>query len=112
MNLDDWSDDKILERLLSLKSDSSRWKYIRVLRKRPSEALFNKCVELTKSSNLIVKEIGINILSQLGSTPRPFLNETLVSFFELLKTEKNPKIISLILFGIGHNNEKLIKKHR
>jgi len=105
----DWTDDKLLSRLINNKSDKSRWDTISILRSRPSEELFTKCLELTKSKKKKNRIIGIDILAQLGLSPRPFLKQTLNLYFDLLNTETDPKVLMSLLYAIGHNNNKLNK---
>ncbi|MCU0351963.1 MAG: hypothetical protein MUF43_14235 [Flavobacterium sp.] len=102
-----WTDDKLLSRLINNKTDKSRWSNISVLRKRPSQELFAKCVELTKSNKPRIRKIGIDILAQFGLPPRPFLKETLKLYFDLLKVETEPDVLMSLLYSIGHNNDKL-----
>jgi hypothetical protein len=109
MSRNNWTDDKLLSRLMNNKSDKSRWDNINVLRKRPSKELFIKCVELTKSKDPKIRCIGIDILAQLGVTPRPFLKQTLKLYFDLLTNESNPEVLMSLLYAVGHNNEKLNK---
>jgi hypothetical protein len=102
-----WSSDKIFTRLLENKSDKTYWNNIQELHFRATEDVFAKCCELIKSSNQKDKIIGIDVLSQLGlkaEGKRPFQIETLHIFFEILETVNSPKVISSVLFGIGHNN--------
>lgn len=110
MNRNDWTDDKLISRLINNKTDKSRWDNIRALRKRPSQELFAKCVELTKSKNPKIRKIGIDILAQLGLPPRPFLKETLKIYFELLEFETNPDVLMSLMYSIGHNNDDLNKQ--
>lgn len=110
MSKTNWTDDKLLSRLLQNKSDKSRWENISILRKRPSEELFGKCLEFTKSNDSKIRSIGIDILAQLGLSPRPFLKETLELYFDLLATEKDPEVLLSLLYAIGHNNDKLDKE--
>lgn len=109
MSRTNWTNDKLLFRLINNKTNKSYWDTIFALRKRPSEELFFKCVELTKSKDPKIRSIGIDILAQLGLPPRPFLKETLKLYFELLHIEKEPKVVMALLYAIGHNNEKLSK---
>lgn len=102
-----WTDDKLLSRLINNKTDKSRWDNISVLRKRPSQELLAKCIELTKSNNPKSSKIGIDILAQLGLPPRPFLKETLKIYFELLEVETDPEVLKSLLYSIGHNNDEL-----
>lgn len=107
MSRKNWTDEKIISRLINNKTDKSRWDNIIALRKRPSEELFLKCVELTKSDNTKIRKIGIDILAQLGLSPRPFLKETLKIYFDLLEIETDPDVLMSLLYSIGHNNEEL-----
>jgi HEAT repeat protein len=107
--LTEFSNDKIFSRLLKNKSSENYWKYISELRKRKTEDIFDKAVELTKSEVSKEKIIGINILAQFGY-PRLHLKEISSAFFRLLKIETDKNIISSLLYGIGHNNEKLTEK--
>lgn len=102
-----WSNDKIFSRLESIKSEKAYWEYISILRNRSSEEIFIKCTELINSDLDNHKKIGIDILAQLGLPPRKFLKQTLKIYFHLLKSEKNPKILMSILYGISHNNDNL-----
>ncbi len=110
MSRKNWTDEKIISRLINNKTDKSRWDNIIALRKRPSEELFLKCVELTKSDNTKIRKIGIDILAQLGLSPRPFLKETLKIYFELLEAETEPDVLMSLLYSFGHNNEELDKE--
>jgi HEAT repeat protein len=110
MNRNDWTDDKLISRLINNKTDKSRWDNIRALRKRPSQELFAKCVELTKSKNPKIRKIGIDILAQLGLPPRPFLKDTLKIYFDLIEVETDLDVLMSLLYSIGHNNDKLDNK--
>jgi len=57
MSRKDWTDDKLISRLINNKTDKSRWDNISALRKRPGQELFDKCVELTKSNNPKIRKI-------------------------------------------------------
>jgi len=109
MSRTNWTDDKLLTRLLNNKSDKTRWDNISAIRKRPSEELFSKCVKLTKSKDPKARSIGIDILAQMGLPPRPFLKQTLKLYFDLLNIENDQEVLKSLLFAIGHNNDHLNK---
>jgi HEAT repeat protein len=69
--------------------------------------VFTKSCELANSEILKEKLIGIDILAQLGTTPRLFLDETLDLYFKLLTKETNPEVLWSILYGVGFNNDNL-----
>ena len=107
MSRENWTVDKLLSRLINNKSDKSRWDNIAILRKRPSDELFNTCSDFTKSDEPKIRIIGINILAQLGLSQRPYLKQTLELFFDLLNSENHPEVLMSLLYAIGHNNTKL-----
>jgi len=107
MSRKNWTDEKLFFRLLNNKSDKTYWDNLRELRSRANSNVFNTCVKLTKSTKPKERISGIDILAQLGLTPRPFLKESKKLFFDILKKEKNQKALLSVLYAIGHNNEKL-----
>lgn len=102
-----WNDDKLLERLLNNKSERTYWDIISELRRRPSKQLFEKCLQLAGCENPKARKIAIDILSQLGITPRPYYKKSVALFFSILKKEKDEEVIHSLLYAIGHNNENL-----
>ncbi len=110
MGRKDWTDDKIISRLLANQSVRSRWDNISELRRRPSKPLFEKCIELTKSKDPKIRCIGVDILAQLGLPPRPFIAQTLVLFFDMLNIETDPRVLMSLLSAINFNNDNLTKK--
>jgi HEAT repeat protein len=110
MSRKNWTDDRLISRLINNKTDKSRWDNISALRKRPSQELFAKCSELTQSNNPKLRKIGIDILAQLGLPPRPFLKETLKIYFDLFEVETDPDVLRSLLHSIGHNNDNLNRK--
>lgn len=110
MSRKDWSDDKLITRLISNKTDKSYWQSIHELRKRASDELYIKCVDLTKSKVPKTKTIGIEILAQFGLPSKPYLKQTIDLYFELLESEKDPEVLMSLLYSIGHNNDKLKKE--
>lgn len=81
MSRKEWTDDKLFFRLLNNKSDKTYWDNISELRSRPNNSVFEKCQDLVNSDNPKKRMIGVDILAQLGISPRPFtrrLNYTLI----------------------------------
>ena len=107
MSRKNWTDEKLFFRLVNNKSDKTYWHNIRELHSRATANIFNACVKLIKSSRPKERMIGIDILAQLGLTPRPFFKESRKLFFDFLKKEKDAKALLSVLYAIGHNNEKL-----
>lgn len=100
MSRKDWTDEKLTSRLINNKMDKSRWDNISALRKRPSQELFAKCVELTKSNNPKIRKIGIDNINAI---------ETLIK----LSSDKLSHIRNWATFGLGtqiERNNKTIRE--
>lgn len=109
MKREDWTDERIFERLLTNRTKQTYWENISELRKRPNQYVFDRAVELIKTNNDKEIIIGIDVLAQLGFNPRFKQNETIEICFSLLEKEQTPKVTESILFAISHNNEILKK---
>ncbi|MFK8058301.1 MAG: hypothetical protein AB8F78_19405 [Saprospiraceae bacterium] len=102
-----WTSDKLFSRLLTNKTKKGYWDAITALRARASEEVYERAVRLARSDNERDKIVGIDVLAQLGQTPRMRQDKTVSLYFELLSQPSSPKVLSSLLSGIGHNNDKL-----
>ena len=107
-----WTDEKLFSRLVNNKSKKTYWDNIIILRQRPNENIFNLAKSLLISKDANSRIVGIDVLAQLGNSPRPFYKETIKLFFDLLKIEIDPKVLKSLLFAIGHNNDNLSKNQK
>jgi HEAT repeat protein len=105
MSRKNWTSEKIFTRLLTNKTNKTYWDNIFELRRRPNQEVFDRASALAKSC--IDKQIiiGIDILQQLGNSPRFNLKETQKIHFELLNSPQSNKVLRSIFHGIGHNPE-------
>jgi HEAT repeat protein len=107
MSRKNWTVEKLFFRLINNKSDKTYWDNIRELHRRGNKEVFYKGYRLASSKVDKEKIIGIDVLAQLGLENRPFKKQTLKLYFQLLKKEKNVKVLWTTLYAIGHNNEEL-----
>ncbi|MBW8682881.1 HEAT repeat domain-containing protein [Chitinophaga rhizophila] len=107
MSRNDWSNDKLFDRLLGNKSSRTYWDNVRELCRRPDKDVYKRCVALTKSALPQERRAGIDILSQLGGEERPFEKETLALYLRILPKENDQKVLESLLHAIGHNNKGL-----
>jgi hypothetical protein len=70
-----WSNEKLMQRILDGTSEKARWLNIRVLRSRTDREIFDWAVKLLKSGNGRKQSIGIAILSQLAGEADPYATE-------------------------------------
>ena len=110
MSRNDWTNDKLFERLINNQSTSTYWDNIKILCSRPEKAVFKRCAALTRSQVQRERRIGIDILSQLGGMDRPYQSETLALYLRILPKETDLKVLESLLHGIGHNNKGMDNK--
>ncbi len=110
MSRNNWTNDKLFERLLNNKSANTYRDNIKTLWSRPAKDVFKKCKGLTGSASPLERRIGIDVLSQLGGMDRPYAVETLALYLRILPKEKDPKVLESLLHAIGHNNTGLENK--
>ncbi|MFL9833880.1 hypothetical protein [Chryseobacterium terrae] len=103
---------KLFEKAYKAKTDNNNyWNQIFELRKFVTANMISKCFSLINSDNLKSKQIGIDILSQLGKDRKGFAPKMINEIFEIFETSTDEKLISKSLFAIGHNNKYIRKKH-
>ncbi|WP_298517427.1 HEAT repeat domain-containing protein [uncultured Kordia sp.] len=107
MNIQHWSTEKIIARVLSNKNQKNYWNYITELRRRVNEEVYNHAYNLTKSSIDKEKILGIYILAQLGFNPRFQQKKTVKRYFAMLQKEQSPKVLAALFSSIAHNNTDL-----
>lgn len=107
MNREQLTDDQLFFRLLHNRTDKTYWNNIVALRARPGDTIFTRCHELATTGNEQEKILAVNVLAQLGGTPRPFYAQSIALYFDMLETTRTPKLISTILYAVGHNNKQL-----
>ena len=100
----------IFDKILKAKNKNFYWDKIFELRKFVDPEMINKCFSLINSKEDNFKIIGIDILSQLGSNRKKFINSLLNKIFMILESTENEKLIYSSLIAIGHNNNKLTQK--
>lgn len=70
MGIENWTSEKIFDRLVNNKSQKTYWNNILKLRKRATEKIYDQAFKLAKSENDKKKIIGIDVLAQIGFDPR------------------------------------------
>lgn len=110
MSRNNWTNDKLFERLINNKSSNTYRDNIKALWSRPGKDVFKKCKDLIRSAVPRERRIGIDVLSQLGGMDRPYAAETLALYLRILPKEKDPKVLESLLHAIGHNNTGLENK--
>ncbi|MCI5145415.1 MAG: hypothetical protein D3923_07755 [Candidatus Electrothrix sp. AR3] len=86
-------------------NEDDYWKLITELHKRGSSCEFNIAKDLVNSNDAVKREIGADILGQLGwSKKNPFHTESVSLLIELL-SDKNGEVVASAGFSLGHKND-------
>lgn len=107
-----WSDEKLLSRVLSAKTDKAYWNTIHEIRGRASDSLYAQCMELVRSEHPAECAAGITILSQFYRLNKrkkygveyPYRKEVLRLFLGMLAAATDSSVLAALLYGIGDNN--------
>jgi HEAT repeat protein len=103
------SETPILQKMLldfflwkSLKDEDAYWDIVGVLRCRGSYEVFEAASKLCESKNSKFRELGVQILAQLGTPKKDFSDESGVILLKLLENEENIDVVIAIAFALGH----------
>lgn len=72
------------------------WDAILILHNRPTREVFEAAQHLCESYNAIEREVGVDVLRELGYPERPFLDESVGILIALLEHEGNVDVLSAI----------------
>ena len=67
----------LIAKNLTESDEAKAWEYVIILHFRGTQEVFDAAMELTKSQKVIERELGVNILSQLGVPERAFPRKTI-----------------------------------
>ncbi len=78
------------------------WEAIRVLQARGTQDIFDAARRLCESENPLEREVGVDILGQLGIPERTFPDESLEILLALLEREQETGLLESITVALGH----------
>ncbi|MCS3871018.1 hypothetical protein J3D55_003934 [Chryseobacterium ginsenosidimutans] len=99
--------DILIQKAYKAKTETNYWNQITPLRQFVNEEMISECFQLIDSDDVKYKQIGIDILCQLGRKRKGFVKELFEKVFEIFETSTDENLIFTSLFAIGHNNEYL-----
>jgi len=95
---------ELIDLAYSTKNHKKYWKLIAELHKRGTIFEFKEAKRLCSSKNPIKREIGADILGQLGWGEKAFHNKSVSLLIELLKDPKS-NVIDSAAFALGHRRD-------
>ena len=109
MDLDDFSrfaTPDLLDRAATLASpgdgdSDERWAAVTALRRRPERAVFERAAEWCASTNATHRELGADVLAQLGAPACPFAADSTPILTSLLH-DPDEEVVIAGLYGLGH----------
>ena len=94
----------IIELAYSNQDEEEYWSHIAILHQRGTICEFEAAKELCISADPIKREIGADILGQLGWSERTFQTESVEILIGLL-TDPEEDIVTSAAFSLGHRND-------
>lgn len=96
--------DELIQLALTAGDEESSpgWDAIWELRTRATREVFDAAKTLCESHNPVKRQVGVDILAQLGQPTRTYLDETLDVFFQLIETEQDSRVLNSLGVGLGH----------
>ncbi len=92
----------LIRRNLAESDDEKAWDYVVALHYRGTHDVFDSSIQLTKSRRVVERELGVNILSQLGVPERAFPRKTIHYLLGFMKNEKSPIVLSAVGIVFGY----------
>lgn len=86
----------------SLKDEQALWDIVWILRSRGSYEVLMAATQLCESKNPFSRELGVDILGQLGVPERSYPDECGIVLLKLLETEEDINVLIAIGFALGH----------
>jgi HEAT repeat protein len=99
--IENFSTEKLIELALT-ESETQAREYITVLHFRANLKVLQAAQKLCQSKNKKERELGADILGQLGIPNRAFPEESLQTLLKLLEQETSTDVICAIGFALGH----------
>lgn len=90
--------------------ENEYWNCIALLHKRGSETEFLAAEQLAREDDPVRREIGADILGQLGWSADAFHDESVTLLIELL-ADSVPDVIASAAFSLGHRNDSIAVPH-
>ncbi len=97
-----FSTHTLIRRNLAESDDEKAWKSVMALHYRGTQEVFDAAIQLTKSKKVFERQLGVDILSQLGVPKRAFPKKTIQYLLGLMKKEKSPIVLCAIGVALGH----------
>ncbi|MEH1830623.1 MAG: HEAT repeat domain-containing protein [Nostoc sp.] len=97
-----WHDPRSTPELIELALKSENDNVVGILHFRGNHEVFAAASKLCKSQNIQERQLGADILGQLGIPHRTFLNESLTILLRLLECEQNSDVLNSIGIALGH----------
>lgn len=105
---------QLISRALAIRDseDDRRWELVREMQRRGDTTTFEAARMLCADAAPASRELGLDILAQLGYTAgRPFLEETLPIVFKLCSAHEPKPVLISAISGLGHLYDTRAQPH-
>ena len=104
------STQELVKTILSSKDEDEAWDLVQVLHARGTKKELNTALELCQSEASTKRELGADILGQLGAADHTYLNESVNALIKLL-SDQSDDVVSAVVVALGHREDQRAINH-
>lgn len=94
--------EELIRLALTEEDEDAVWKTVGILQFRGNREVFEAAQKLSESNSPKERQLGVDILGQLGIPDRTFPDESLAILLKLLDIEKDSNVLYSIGIALGH----------
>ena len=104
------STDELIRVALTEKDEDAAWEPVTVLHERGTREVLVAAQRLCGSSEAAERELGANLLGQLGAPKQPFADERFDCLAKTIRSETDADVLQAIAVAFGHlNNPRCVE---
>lgn len=103
-NTEGKSTQELIDSAYIIQDEDEYWNVIAKLHERGSKTEYSAAKKLTDESDPVKREIGADILGQLGWSKHSYQEESVSILIKLL-SDSEPDVIASAAFSLGHRND-------
>jgi len=97
--------EELIRLALTEKDEDAAWEPVTVLHERGSREVLVAAQRLCASSEAAERELGANLLGQLGTPEQPFADERFDCLAKTIRSETDADVLQAIAVAFGHLND-------
>ncbi|HLZ56455.1 MAG TPA: HEAT repeat domain-containing protein, partial [Ktedonosporobacter sp.] len=102
---DPCKNEELLHIALTEEDEDVAWSAVAELQRRGDDPVYRLACDLCTAEDVHARQIGANILGQLGWGARTFPKESVATLLMMLDWEQEPEVLSAVAIALGHRHD-------